>query len=197
MITCQKVNGSPLHYHILSRKNKKVQIRIFFSKFHLSGQPLFLFSNFIKQDFSNESKRHLMEKKKKKKRPNGIPIRGCIWYLEALTSNGCEDSDRTSRTVTDTQKMQPQYHKPRSYGPPVKMAIPPAQHSDNDRSSGELRALDCNLTSLCDHIQLEGFTSGSFSDIVVHAMGSTYRLHRLILSRSSYFRFALLLHTLL
>ncbi|CBI26054.3 unnamed protein product, partial [Vitis vinifera] len=68
------------------------------------------------------------------------------------------------------------------------MAIPPAQHSDNDRSSGELRALDCNLTSLCDHIQLEGFTSGSFSDIVVHAMGSTYRLHRLILSRSSYFR---------
>ncbi|RVX22147.1 Germ cell-less protein-like 1 [Vitis vinifera] len=84
--------------------------------------------------------------------------------------------------------MQPQYHKPRSYGPPVKMAIPPAQHSDNDRSSGELRALDCNLTSLCDHIQLEGFTSGSFSDIVVHAMGSTYRLHRLILSRSSYFR---------
>lgn len=66
MITCQKVNGSPLHYHILSRKNKKVQIRIFFSKFHLSGQPLFLFSNFIKQDFSNESKRHLMEKEKKK-----------------------------------------------------------------------------------------------------------------------------------
>lgn len=62
------------------------------------------------------------------------------------------------------------------------------QHSDNDRSSGELRALDCNLTSLCDHIQLEGFINGSFSDIVVHAMGSTYLLHRLILSRSSYFR---------
>ncbi|KAG5555055.1 hypothetical protein RHGRI_012554 [Rhododendron griersonianum] len=63
-----------------------------------------------------------------------------------------------------------------------------SQHSDNDRSSGELRALDCNLTSLCDHIQLEGFNGGSFSDIVVHAMGSTYHLHRLILSRSSYFR---------
>ncbi|KAM3357964.1 putative protein isoform X1 [Capsicum galapagoense] len=63
-----------------------------------------------------------------------------------------------------------------------------SQHSDNDRSSNELRALDCNLTSLCDHIQLEGFNDGSFSDVIVQAMGSTYHLHRLILSRSSYFR---------
>lgn len=62
------------------------------------------------------------------------------------------------------------------------------QTSDNDGTSTELRALDCNLTSLCDHIQIEGFNSGSFSDIIVHAMGSTYHLHRLILSRSSYFR---------
>lgn len=65
-----------------------------------------------------------------------------------------------------------------------------SQHSDNDRTSNELRALDCNLTSLCDHIQLEGFNNGSFSDVIVQAMGSTYHLHRLILSRSSYFRFA-------
>ncbi|XP_057956915.1 uncharacterized protein LOC131150301 isoform X2 [Malania oleifera] len=85
--------------------------------------------------------------------------------------------------------MEAQYtNKPRSYGPPMKMTIPPSQHSDNDRSSSELRALDCNLNSLCEHIQMEGFNSGSFSDIVVHAMGSTYHLHRLILSRSSYFR---------
>ncbi|PKI65097.1 hypothetical protein CRG98_014566, partial [Punica granatum] len=88
--------------------------------------------------------------------------------------------------------MEPHFPKPRFYGPPMKMAIPPppppSQHSDNDRSSGELRALDCNLTSLCDHIQMEGFHSGAFSDIAVHAMGSTYHLHRLILSRSSYFR---------
>lgn len=63
------------------------------------------------------------------------------------------------------------------------------QNSDNDHTTGELRALDCNLTSLCDHIQLEGFNSGAFSDIAVHAMGSTYHLHRLILSRSSYFRY--------
>lgn len=63
-----------------------------------------------------------------------------------------------------------------------------SQHSDNDRTSNELRALDCNLTSLCDHIQLEGFNNGSFSDVIVQAMGSTYHLHRLILSRSSYFR---------
>ncbi|GAB4851291.1 hypothetical protein Ancab_030587 [Ancistrocladus abbreviatus] len=71
----------------------------------------------------------------------------------------------------------------------MKMSVPQSsQQSDNDRSTGELRALDCNLTSLCDHIQLEGFNNGTFSDIVVHAMGSTYHLHRLIISRSSYFR---------
>ncbi|XWS14084.1 hypothetical protein CRYUN_Cryun36dG0092900 [Craigia yunnanensis] len=70
------------------------------------------------------------------------------------------------------------------------MTIPPPQqqHSDHDRSSGELRAIDCNLNSLCEHIQMEGFNGGSFSDIVVNTMGSTYHLHRLILSRSSYFR---------
>ncbi|KAK6254501.1 BTB/POZ domain - like 10 [Theobroma cacao] len=94
--------------------------------------------------------------------------------------------------------MEPQFSRPRSYGPPthqqqqqqqLKMTIPPLpQHSDNDRSSSELRAVDCNLNSLCEHIQMEGFNGGSFSDIVVNAMGSTYHLHRLILSRSSYFR---------
>ncbi|KAL2922896.1 Germ cell-less protein-like 1 [Bienertia sinuspersici] len=65
---------------------------------------------------------------------------------------------------------------------------PQQQQSDNDQSSVELRALDCNLASLCDHIQSEGFNNGVFSDIVVRAMDSTYHLHRLILSRSSYFR---------
>ncbi|XP_010045920.2 uncharacterized protein LOC104434746 [Eucalyptus grandis] len=90
--------------------------------------------------------------------------------------------------------MDPPYPKPRSYGPHPRTAAdpppqpPPPQHSDNDRSSGELRALDCNLSALCDHIQIEGFNSGAFSDLAVQAMGSTYRLHRLILSRSSYFR---------
>ncbi|KAE9594239.1 hypothetical protein Lal_00001216 [Lupinus albus] len=78
---------------------------------------------------------------------------------------------------------------PRSYAvveaaaaaaPEMKMTVPP---SDTTTS-----ALDCNLTSLCDHVQIEGFNSGSFSDIIVHAMGSTFRLHRLLLSRSSYFR---------
>jgi hypothetical protein len=48
--------------------------------------------------------------------------------------------------------------------------------------------MDCNLASLCEHIQAEGFGSGAFSDVAVEAMGSTYRLHRLILSRSAYFR---------
>lgn len=59
---------------------------------------------------------------------------------------------------------------------------------DNDRNLQELREIDCNLSALCDHIQIEGFNAGAFSDVVVIAMGSTYRLHRLILSRSSYFR---------
>ncbi|XP_020589475.1 uncharacterized protein LOC110030867 [Phalaenopsis equestris] len=62
------------------------------------------------------------------------------------------------------------------------------QTSDNDRSGIELRAMDCNLASLCDHIQMEGFNSGAFSDVMVQTMGSNYLLHRLILSRSSYFR---------
>ncbi|XP_072978738.1 uncharacterized protein [Typha angustifolia] len=65
----------------------------------------------------------------------------------------------------------------------------PSQASDDDREGGgDLRAIDCNLASLCEHIQAEGFNSGAFSDVAVQAMGSTYRLHRLILSRSSYFR---------
>ncbi|XP_071730455.1 uncharacterized protein [Rutidosis leptorrhynchoides] len=62
------------------------------------------------------------------------------------------------------------------------------QQSDNNNTGEELQALDCNLISLCDHIQLEGFNNGSFSDVIVQAMGATYHLHRLILSRSSYFR---------
>lgn len=74
--------------------------------------------------------------------------------------------------------------------PPSPHPSPPVpSHAESDQSTSELRALDCNLASLCDHIQSEGFGSGSFSDVVVKAMGSTYHLHRLILSRSSYFRF--------
>ncbi|PIA61456.1 hypothetical protein AQUCO_00300750v1 [Aquilegia coerulea] len=91
----------------------------------------------------------------------------------------------------------------------MKVVIPSSSSDDNDGSNNvgegrELRgggggggttiessgvALDSsNLVSLCDHIQLEGFNSGSFSDVVVQVMNSTYHLHRLILSRSSYFR---------
>ncbi|KAH6559439.1 hypothetical protein KP509_1Z008400 [Ceratopteris richardii] len=59
--------------------------------------------------------------------------------------------------------------------------------SDAD-SNEEIRSLDCNLAALCEHVQSEGWNAGAFSDIIVHAMGSTYCLHRLILSRSSVFR---------
>ncbi|KAH6779025.1 BTB/POZ domain-containing protein [Perilla frutescens var. hirtella] len=72
-------------------------------------------------------------------------------------------------------------------------------HSENSESSsaeerrggGKMRhaALDCNLASLCDHIQSERFNNGVFSNVILNAMGSTYHLHRLILSQSSYFRF--------
>ncbi|KAL3626517.1 hypothetical protein CASFOL_030066 [Castilleja foliolosa] len=82
-------------------------------------------------------------------------------------------------------------------GGPVEIAKE-TSHSDNGESStaGERRVggdtrgaeLDYNLASLCDHIQFEGFNDGVFSDVVLNAMGSTYHLHRLILSRSSYFR---------
>ncbi|CAD5328054.1 unnamed protein product [Arabidopsis thaliana] len=73
--------------------------------------------------------------------------------------------------------------------PPSPQPSPPVlPHAESDQSTSELRSLDCNLTSLCDHIQSEGFGSGAFSDVVVKAMGSSYHLHRLILSRSSYFR---------
>ncbi|XP_010548956.1 PREDICTED: uncharacterized protein LOC104820270 [Tarenaya hassleriana] len=80
------------------------------------------------------------------------------------------------------------HHHIRMTVPPPPPPPPSLPHIDSDRSTVELRAFDCNLTSLCDHIQTEGFGAGAFSDVVVHAMGSTYHLHRLILSRSSYFR---------
>ncbi|XP_047334572.1 uncharacterized protein LOC124938216 [Impatiens glandulifera] len=74
-------------------------------------------------------------------------------------------------------------------GSTIEMASRPSHNPDNDRTTGDFRApLDCNLASLCDHIQQEGFNNGAFYDILVHAMDSTYRLHRFILSRSSYFR---------
>ena len=79
---------------------------------------------------------------------------------------------------------------------PVEMTSPSQQQAcddnrNNRNDDGEMIGLDCNmnLNALCEHIQIEGFDNGSFSDVVVNAMGATYRLHRLILSRSSYFRF--------
>ncbi|XP_051127841.1 uncharacterized protein LOC127249184 [Andrographis paniculata] len=82
-------------------------------------------------------------------------------------------------------------------GGPVEMTKEPLHSEGGDgsateerRGGGEVRraTIDCNLASLCDHIQLEGFNFGVFSDVVLNAMGSSYYLHRLILSRSSYFR---------
>jgi hypothetical protein len=58
-----------------------------------------------------------------------------------------------------------------------------------DNGLPEVRGgLDSNLGALCEHVQLEGWKSRAFSDIVVKAMGHTFYLHRLLLSRSSYFR---------
>nr|XP_043629394.1 uncharacterized protein LOC122600705 [Erigeron canadensis] len=62
--------------------------------------------------------------------------------------------------------------------------------SSNGEQQQQQQVMDCssNLNSLCEHIQIEGLNNGSFSDVIVQAMGDSYRLHRLILSRSSYFR---------
>ncbi|KAG7542728.1 SKP1/BTB/POZ domain superfamily [Arabidopsis thaliana x Arabidopsis arenosa] len=97
---------------------------------------------------------------------------------------------RNSRTSV-THHQQHHHHQMRMTVPPPpspQPSPPVLPHAESDQSTSELRALDCNLTSLCDHIQSEGFGSGAFSDVVVKAMGSSYHLHRLILSRSSYFR---------
>ncbi|CAO2167629.1 unnamed protein product [Urochloa humidicola] len=71
---------------------------------------------------------------------------------------------------------------------PLPAAPPAPRPYEVAVAAAELRPVDCNLAALCDHVQVEGFGSGSFSDVVVEAMGATYRLHRLILSRSAYFR---------
>ncbi|CAO2196343.1 unnamed protein product [Urochloa humidicola] len=72
--------------------------------------------------------------------------------------------------------------------PPLPAAPPAPRPYEVAVAAAELRPVDCNLAALCDHVQAEGFGSGAFSDVAVEAMGATYRLHRLILSRSAYFR---------
>ncbi|KNA19473.1 hypothetical protein SOVF_061440 [Spinacia oleracea] len=98
-----------------------------------------------------------------------------------------QQQSQSQSTARNRQQHQQHHHK-HSMMSQLQPQPQQQQQSESDRSSVELRAVDCNLASLCDHIQLEGFNNGVFSDIVVHAMGSTYNLHRLILSRSSYFR---------
>ncbi|XP_073307816.1 uncharacterized protein [Primulina huaijiensis] len=101
---------------------------------------------------------------------------------------------------------RPQHYSVRRYshhnhrgegGGPVEMTKETSLAENSDANNTEERrggvhmrraSLDCNLASLCGHIQLEGFNNGVFSDVVLNAMGSTYHLHRLVLSRSSYFR---------
>ncbi|CAI0466751.1 unnamed protein product [Linum tenue] len=87
--------------------------------------------------------------------------------------------------------MEPQYPPPRSLWPHYRLeeTIHPSpaagQYSDDGTTSGELRALDCNLSFHSDNFEMEGFSAGNFSEV----MGSAYRL---ILSRSSNFRNMLL-----
>ncbi|CAH2078959.1 unnamed protein product [Thlaspi arvense] len=99
--------------------------------------------------------------------------------------------DQEYRNPRTSVSHHQQHHQMRMTVPPPtspQPSPPVPSHAESDQSTSELRSLDCNLTSLCDHIQSEGFGSGSFSDVVVKTMGSSYHLHRLILSRSSYFR---------
>ncbi|KAL1220530.1 hypothetical protein V5N11_003239 [Cardamine amara subsp. amara] len=102
-----------------------------------------------------------------------------------------EQEYRNPRTLVSHHHQQQHLHLIRMTVPPPtspQPSLPVPSHAKNEQSTSEPRSLDFNLTSLCDHIQTEGFGSGSFSDVVVKAMGSSYHLHRLILSRSSYFR---------
>jgi len=107
------------------------------------------------------------------------------WIIDWCNSNNTVHSMMENPQYPNNPPPSP-YHQRNASIPKQ----PPSHHSDNNdpTTTAELRALDCNLASLCEHVQIEGFNSGSFSDIVVNAMGSTYHLHRLILSRSSYFR---------
>lgn len=74
-----------------------------------------------------------------------------------------------------------------SHTPSLASAPAPGGAPDGD-GGPDMRGMDSNLGALCEHVQLEGWKSRAFSDIVVKAMGHTFHLHRLLLSRSSYFR---------
>jgi hypothetical protein len=73
---------------------------------------------------------------------------------------------------------------------PATVAIAPNGGNSSDNET--MRGVDSNLAALCEHVQVEGWKSKAFSDIVVKAMGHTFHLHRLLLSRSSYFRSGLM-----
>ncbi|SMQ46228.1 unnamed protein product [Zymoseptoria tritici ST99CH_3D1] len=53
------------------------------------------------------------------------------------------------------------------------------------------RAVQAETAALPDHLYSRGLLSGKHSDIVVHAFGQQYKLHRLILDRSPFFATAL------
>ncbi|CAM6020629.1 unnamed protein product [Sphagnum balticum] len=102
--------------------------------------------------------------------------------MEALHVGG-------GRPRPSSHSQQPSAYSSQAASSLVSAAPASASASDGDGSGGpEVRGLDINLGALCDHVQLEGWKSRAFSDIVVKAMGHTFHLHRLLLSRSSYFR---------
>jgi hypothetical protein len=102
--------------------------------------------------------------------------------MEALHVGG-------GRPRPSSHSQQPSAYSSQPASSLVSAAPASASASDGDGNGGpEVRGLDINLGALCDHVQLEGWKSRAFSDIVVKAMGHTFHLHRLLLSRSSYFR---------
>ncbi|CAM6070853.1 unnamed protein product [Sphagnum tenellum] len=102
--------------------------------------------------------------------------------MEALHVGG-------GRPRPSSHSQQPSAYSSQAASSLVSAAPASASASDGDGNGGpEVRGLDINLGALCDHVQLEGWKSRAFSDIVVKAMGHTFHLHRLLLSRSSYFR---------
>jgi hypothetical protein len=61
-------------------------------------------------------------------------------------------------------------------------AMAPAASSDSD-GGPNMRGMDSNLGALCEHVQLEGWKSKAFSDIVVNVMGHTFHLQLTSLSK--------------
>lgn len=114
--------------------------------------------------------------------------------MEALHVGGGRQRASHSQSSTYSTSHSHSHAAAASHAPAMAPAAVAATSSSSESDSGpsnNMRGMDSNLGALCEHVQVEGWRSKAFSDIVVHAMGRTFHLHRLLLSRNSFFRSAL------